>query len=464
MKNKIQDLEKFIKGKKIAVLGVGISNRPLLKFIYEMGGIVTAFDMSDENNADINAIINELKSEKVKIEWILGSDYLKSLSGFDIIFKTPKIRLDIPELINERKRGCIITSEMEVFMQFCPCEIIGVTGSDGKTTTTTMISLLLKKQGYNIHVGGNIGNPLLPEIKSINPKDIVIIELSSFQLHSMKTSPDRAVITNLSPNHLDVHRNFKEYIEAKSNIFLYQNILGKAVFNRKDKISRKIALKARGEVIWFSDKNEYIYYDKRRIYFSYTGKLDRKNVLIKGEHNLDNYCAAIACVRDLVSDDTILNVLKTFGGVEHRIELVRKINNISFYNSSIDSSPNRTKATLKTFIDEGINVILITGGKDKNSDYSGLGEEILKASDRIILCGENSHLIEKSIFDAINNNPEINEPEIYHAEDYETAVIEAYKIANPGEAVLLSPSGTSFDKFKNFEQRGNTFKRLVNKL
>jgi len=464
MKNKIEDLEKFIKGKKIAVLGVGISNRPLLRFIYKMGGIVTAFDMADEKNPDINSTINELKGESIKIDWVLGKDYLNFLSGFDMIFKTPKIRIDIPELISERKRGCIITSEMEVFMQFCPCEIIGVTGSDGKTTTTTMISLLLKKQGFNVHVGGNIGNPLLAEIKNIKTKDIVVLELSSFQLHSMKTSPDRALITNLSPNHLDVHKSYREYTEAKSNIFMYQNILGKAIFNRKDKISRKFSLKARGEIIWFSDKNEYIYYDKKRIYFSYTGKLDKKDILIKGEHNLENYCAAIACVRDLVSDDTILHVLKTFGGVEHRIELVRKINDIAFYNSSIDSSPNRTKATLKTFIDEGIKVVIITGGKDKNSDYTGLGEEILKASDRIVLCGENSGLIEKSINDALAKNPQPYSPFIYKADDYEMAVSKAYELAKPGEAVLLTPSGTSFDRFKNFEQRGNTFKKLVNKL
>jgi len=464
MKNKIDDLEKFIKGKKIAVLGVGISNRPLLRFIYKMGGVVTAFDIADEKNPDINSTINELKSEAIKIDWILGKDYLKFLSGFDIIFKTPKIRVDIPELIEERKRGCIITSEMEVFMQFCPCEIIGVTGSDGKTTTTTIISLLLKKQGFNVHVGGNIGNPLLSEIKNIKPKDFVVLELSSFQLHSMRTSPDRGLITNLSPNHLDVHKNYKEYIDAKANIFLYQNILGKAIFNKRDKISRKLSLKARGEVVWFSDKDEYIYYDKKRIYFSYTGKLDKKHILIKGEHNLENYCAAIACVRDLVSDDTILHVLKTFGGVEHRIELVRKINDVSFYNSSIDSSPNRTKATLKTFIDEGTKVIIISGGQDKNSDYTGLGEEMLKASEKIILCGANSELIEKSIYDAIANNKQYSLPLIVHAEDYEMAVAKAYELANPGEVVLLTPSGTSFDRFKNFEQRGNTFKKLVNKL
>jgi UDP-N-acetylmuramoylalanine--D-glutamate ligase len=465
MNNKIKDLQEFLKGKKIAVLGVGISNKPLIRYLHKFTQDITAFDMAAADDKYILMAKSEFEADSIFIKWSLGADYLDSLKGFDIIFKTPKVRIDLPQLLKERKKGCIITSEMEIFMQFCPCKIIAVTGSDGKTTTTTMISLFLKQEGYTVHVGGNIGKPLLSEIDTINDTDMAVLELSSFQLHAMRTSPDVALITNISPNHLDVHKNYAEYVNAKASIFMYQNVLGKLVLNFNDRTSKKFETMARGEVQYFLKKERNgFYYDSENIYFPPKQKIARKKIFIKGEHNLENYCAAIACVRPFASDATIARVIETFGGVEHRIEYVRAVNGVDYYNSSIDSSPTRTKATLKSFAQDGIKVIIIAGGKDKNSDYQGLGEEMLKVSDRIILCGENANHIKKSLMDAVKANPVFSLPTVIETESYEDAVKEAARLAKTGEAVVLTPAGTSFDKFRNFEERGILFKELVNKL
>lgn len=472
MNRKIKDFHDLLKNKNVAVLGVGISNKPLIKYIYKQGANITAFDMADEDDIFINKTRDEFLNEGIKINWSLGNNYLDKLKGFDIIFKTPKIRVDLPNLIDERNNGTIITSEMEVFMECCPCKIIAVTGSDGKTTTTTMISLLLKEEGYNVHVGGNIGTPLLDRIESIKENDIVVLELSSFQLHSMRKSPDIAVITNISPNHLDVHKDYEEYIDAKKNIFKYQSFLGKLVLNYQNEITREFAGEARGEVVWFmkNDTNKF-YYDNNAIYLPENQILNRKDIKVVGSHNAENYCSAIAAVSGLVSANSIYNVAKRFNGVEHRIEFVREIDGVSYYNSSIDSSPTRTKATLKAFEDAGKNVVVIAGGKDKNSDYSGLGEAIIKVSSKIILCGQNSDLIKQSIDEAIvkiknTQKTTFNKETIsvFYANSYEEAINKAKEIAKQDDVIVLTPAGTSFDRFRNFEERGNKFKEIVQSL
>lgn len=476
MNNKIKDFQSFLKDKKVAVLGVGISNKPLIQYISKFGAIITAFDMAGEADPYIQKAKKEFEDESILLTWSLGENYLDKLQGFDIIFKTPKIRVDLPELVRERNNGTIITSEMEVFIECCPCKLIAVTGSDGKTTTTTMISLLLKEEGYTVHVGGNIGTPLLNQIDSIQESDFVVLELSSFQLHSMRKSPDIAVITNVSPNHLDVHKDYKEYIDAKKNIFLYQSFLGKVVLNYTNDITREFAKDARGDVVWFqkTDENAF-YYDGKAIYLTDDQFVSRDQIVLVGTHNVENYCAAIAAVKDFVSNETIGKVLRNFNGVEHRIEFIREIDGVSFYNSSIDSSPTRTKATLKAFLDANKRVVVIAGGKDKNSDYTGLGEAILQVSNKIILCGQNSKLIRESIENALKAknpaNQQIGEIDftknnvfLCEVESYEEAVQKARELAIKDESVVLTPAGTSFDRFRNFEERGNTFKALINSL
>ncbi len=473
MEGRIDAFKEWIRNKRVAVLGIGISNRPLIRYIHGLGADITAFDILDADDPVLARTRANFEREGIQLTWSIGPDYLSRLKGFDVIFRTPKMRPDVQQLRAERERGAVVTSEMEVFMELCPARMFGVTGSDGKTTTTTLISLILKQAGYRVHVGGNIGTPLLDRIDHIRPDDMVVLELSSFQLMSMRKSPDVAVITNISPNHLDVHRDYQEYIDAKRNIYLYQPFYGRLVLNAGNYETRSLAPEARGEVVFFSRnvsdfatgstvENGWLVYHEATRTADY---LKEKDILIPGQHNLENYLAAIAATRPFVTPESVSSVARTFPGVEHRLELVREIDGVRYYNSSIDTSPTRTKAAMKALADRGERVVLIAGGKDKKCDYTLLGESILKVSRKIVLCGENAPLIEDSVVKAmpyVNVKPE--EVIILHAKTYDKAVDLARELAEPGEIVVLSPAGTSYDQFRHFEERGNLFKELVNNL
>lgn len=473
MEQKFEAFKSWIRNKRVAVLGVGISNRPLIRFIYGLGADITAFDLLDVQDPVLSKTRAEFEQDGIQLSWSLGPDYLKQLKGFDVIFRTPKMRPDVPALRSERERGAVITSEMEVFMELCPARMFGITGSDGKTTTTTLISLILKAAGYHVHIGGNIGTPLLDRIDQIKPDDMVVLELSSFQLMSMRKSPEVAVITNISPNHLDVHKDYQEYIDAKRNIFLYQPFHGRLVLNAGNYETRSLSPEARGEVVYFSRsvadyqtgatvENGWLVYKDGDQTVDY---LKERDILIPGQHNVENYLAAIAATKPYVTPEAVCSVATTFRGVEHRLELVRELNGVRYYNSSIDTSPTRTRAAMKALSDRGERVVLIAGGKDKKCDYAQLGESILKVARKIILCGDNAPLIEDSIVKALpyaGVKPE--DLTLVHVDSYESAVHQACELAEPGEIVVLSPAGTSYDKFRHFEERGNLFKSLVNEL
>lgn len=468
MFSNLNDFKGYIKNKKVAVIGVGISNKPLIKYIYNLGANITAFDIAEESDKYIKETKKEFKKNNILINWSLGKDYLKQLDGFDIIFKTPKMRIDNPELIKAQNDGALVTSEMEIFFECCPCDIIGITGSDGKTTTTTIISLILEEQGYTVHLGGNIGTPLIDRLDTIKRKDIAVIELSSFQLHSMIKSPKTAIITNITPNHLDVHKDFNEYIEAKMNIFKFQGEEDRLILNNEDPISSMFQNLTKSKILYFpgkrlqhKNKNYETWYDEYNFYIGRRNKIPIKNIPLSERYNLDNYCAAIIAVRPYVKNIAIIKVMKSFKGVKHRKEFLRTIDGVDYYNSSIDSSPARTKTTLDAFKEKGQNIVLITGGKDKKSDYSKLGEAILAVSKKIILCGENKEEIKEAINSAIKEKNIKDNTQIIEVQDYENALTKARSMAIAGEAVVLSPSGTSFDKFKNFEERGDYFKKLV---
>lgn len=486
MLNKINSFKAFLRGKRVAVLGVGISNRPLIRYIAGLGAAITAFDKLPADDPVLSQTRQDFAAEGISLEWSTGDDYLSRLKGYDIIFRTPKMRHDIRELLAERERGAVITSEMEVFMELCPARMVAVTGSDGKTTTTTLISLFLKQAGYKVHLGGNIGTPLLDKIETIQPSDMVVLELSSFQLMSMRKSPDVAVITNITPNHLDVHKDYQEYIDAKRNIYLYQPFYGRLVLNACNYATRSLSPEARGEVFWFSlndpsipcgcllQNGRLVWRSKLR-QDSESGQgglaaqditiMDATDIVIPGRHNIDNYLAAIAAVWPYVQPADIVAVAKAFGGVEHRLELVRELEGVRYYNGSIDTSPTRTKAALLAMADRHEKVVLIAGGQDKKSDYNGLGEAIVNVSRKIILCGQNAPLIEESILkEAPYKGVPVDQLMIYHCDNYSDAVQMARQIAVPGEVVLLSPAGTSYDKFRHFEERGNLFKQLVGDL
>ncbi len=455
--NKLDEFKYNVAGKNITVIGIGISNLPLIKYLVSLGANVTACDRRSAE--DLGENYTEL--EKLGVKFNLGDGYLNNLSG-DMIFKTPGMRYDVPELLKAKENGSIVTSEMEVFFDVCPSHIIAVTGSDGKTTTTTLIHKMMTDAGYKTWLGGNIGNPLLTDTEKMKENDWVILELSSFQLHTMRKSPEIAVITNISPNHLDMHKDYKEYIDAKKNIMLYQNEGDTLIVNADNQVTADIGKSANGAVKYFSRNGMAdVYLDRNIIKRGIVEILNIKDIKIPGMHNVENYMAAIAAVSGLVSKEVIVNVAKTFGGVEHRIELVRTLDGVKYYNSSIDSSPNRTINTLRVFPNK---VIMIAGGKDKGIPYDEIGPALAEHVKVLILIGATSDKIQEALDAEINKTGNGKDIEVIRATSYENAVNTARSKAHDGDVVLLSPASTSFDMFRNFEERGNLFKKIVNEL
>ena len=455
--NKLDEFKYNVAGKNITVIGIGISNLPLIKYLVSLGANVTACDRRSAE--DLGENYTEL--EKLGVKFNLGDGYLNNLSG-DMIFKTPGMRYDVPELLKAKENGSIVTSEMEVFFEVCPSHIIAVTGSDGKTTTTTLIHKMMTDAGYKTWLGGNIGNPLLTDTEKMKENDWVILELSSVQLHTMRKSPEIAVITNISPNHLDMHKDYKEYIDAKKNIMLYQNEGDTLIVNADNQVTADIGKSANGAVKYFSRNGMAdVYLDGNIIKRGIVEILNIKDIKIPGMHNVENYMAAIAAVSGLVSKEVIVNVAKTFGGVEHRIELVRTLDGVKYYNSSIDSSPNRTINTLRVFPNK---VIMIAGGKDKGIPYDEIGPALAEHVKVLILIGATSDKIQEALDAEINKTGNGKDIEVIRATSYEDAVNTARSKAHDGDVVLLSPASTSFDMFRNFEERGNLFKKIVNEL
>ncbi|MBQ8267115.1 MAG: UDP-N-acetylmuramoyl-L-alanine--D-glutamate ligase, partial [Clostridia bacterium] len=383
-----------LKGKKIAMCGIGVSNTPLILRFLEQGARVIACDRREREQ--IGVIAYQL--EKAGAELKLGDGYLDNLE-VDIIFRTPGMNFHLPELEKARKRGIAVTSEMEVFFDLCPATIFAVTGSDGKTTTTTLIAKMLEAEGKRVFVGGNIGTPLLPEIENITADDFVVAELSSFQLISMRKSPDVAVVTNVAPNHLDVHKDMDEYVEAKKNILLHQNAFSRTVLNRDNDITEAFRKDVRGQSLGFSMSrrlnNGAWLADDGVLHMAYRGidvpVVDRKDIRVLGDHNVENYLTAIAAVWGYVGVDNICKVAREFGGVEHRIEFVREINGVQYYNDSIATSPTRTIAGLKAFNQK---VILLAGGYDKHIPFEPMMPYIVEKVKTLYLCGDTADKIE----------------------------------------------------------------------
>ena len=453
-----KEFKSFINGKNVAVVGIGVSNIPLINFLVKLGAEVTAFDMKEEN--ELGKIASEFKSKGVKLE--LGKGYLEKLTGFEVVFKTPSMRIDCEALVRAKNEGAYITSEMEEFVKYCKGKIYGVTGSDGKTTTTTIISKLLEAQGYKTWVGGNIGTPLFSNIEEINADDMVVLELSSFQLMTMDSPIDVAVVTNLAPNHLDMHKDMQEYIDAKKNIFLYQNEDNVLVLNRENEITYGFEKEAKGHVREFSSKRVITngsYYKDGTLYLEGKEVCKKNDIVIKGMHNVENYLAAFIATKDDVEIETMKKVAETFAGVEHRCELVREIDGVKYYNDSIASSPTRTLAGLFAFEKK---VILIAGGYDKHIPFEPLAEQGYPFITEIILMGDTRYLI-KEAFDKLKDEKGIEVPSIM-VNSLEEAVIKAKEIAKEGDIITLSPACASFDMFPNFAVRGNKFKEIVNNI
>lgn len=457
MKKDFNEFKKYIKNKNIAVVGIGVSNIPLIEFLVSLGGKVTAFDKKEEN--ELKEVVD--KYSKLGVKFQLGKDYLENLTGFEVVFKTPSMRIDSEALVKVKEEGAYVTSEMEEFVRYCPAKVYGITGSDGKTTTTTLIYKILKEAGYTTWVGGNIGAPLFANIEKMTKNDRVVLELSSFQLMTMDTSTDVAVVTNLSPNHLDMHKDMNEYVDSKKNVFKYQESENLLVLNLDNDITNKMISEAKGRVYTFTRKSE----DSDAIYkdsgLYVKGKLvcKREDIKLKGLHNVENLLAAFAATCDEVSVESMKNVAITFGGVEHRSEFIRKIDGVEYYNDSIASSPTRTLASIKAFEKP---VILIAGGYDKNLPFEPLAFEGYSFIKHLIVLGATKDKI-KEQFSRLEKEKGIVVP-IDTVSTLEEAVKVAREIAKEGDIVTLSPACASFDMFPNFMERGNKFKKLIKEI
>ena len=443
-----------LRGKKIAVLGLGVSNRPLCRLLLEFGCQVLGCDRTPREKLDQEV----LDLEKAGVKLHTGDDYLEGVDA-EVVFRTPGMHPMNPAICHLRDMGAYITSEMEVFFEVCPCHIIGITGSDGKTTTTTLISEILKAGGKKVWLGGNIGAPLLPDVRKMQKEDYAVVELSSFQLMDMKRSPEIAVVTNLAPNHLDVHKDMQEYVDAKKNIFRYQHPAGKLILNLDNEITRTFT--GNGTVTWFSrqQKVDGAYTENGIIYRHGIPVLKTEEIMIPGVHNVENYMAAILAVEGIVADEAILEVARNFGGVEGRMEFVRLKNGVKFYNDSMASSPSRTICGLNCFHEK---LLLIAGGYDKHIPYEPVAPYICAHVKKLYLNGATAGLIRAAVENCPDYHPE--ELEIFDCGTLEPAVRAADRDANEGDVVLLSPASASFDQFKNFVERGRFFKKIVKEL
>ena len=462
MNTTMQQFFQSVSGKTIAFIGIGTSNLPLIKLFADKGAKVLACDRKDFESLGDNGV----KAKEYGAQLILGEDYLSNIKA-DIVFRSPGTPFYKDELVALRQNGTVLTSEMEVFFDLCPCKVIAVTGSDGKTTTTTIISEILKAAGKTVHLGGNIGKPLLPEIESVQPDDYAVVELSSFQLISMRKSPDIAVVTNLAPNHLDIHKDMQEYIDSKQNIVLHQNAFSKAVLNLDNDITNGFSDSVRGQLAKFSVKQKLFngaYLDGTKIVYSDYGNItevmDYRDIKIPGMHNVENYLAAIAAVWGIADTDTIVRVAKTFGGVAHRAEFVREYKGVKYYNDSIASSPTRTALGTLSLYDEKI--VIIAGGYDKHIPYEPLGPVINNKVKTLILLGDTAPKIEAAVKNADNFNAD--DITIINVCNMEEAVAAAVEHTAEGDIVSLSPASASFGLYRNFEERGNHFKSIVNGL
>lgn len=469
--NEFDYFDKY-KNKKCAVLGFGRSNKPLVKLLLSAGAKV---EVRDKNTA----IIDEA-GEYAGAQFVLGEKYLDGIEC-DCIFRSPGIRHDYDGILEATKNGALLTSEMEEFFECTPSKLIGITGSDGKTTTTTITHLLLeaqcKKQGIGkAYVGGNIGYPLLPVAQDMTRFDYSVVELSSFQLMTFKKCPERALITNITPNHLNWHKDMDEYIEAKCNIYS-RGGCKHLVLNADNEITREIAKNTDIETIYFSsrksDYNEIIHAHKKGSVAIFISDgcivssrgdekkkiLDISDILLPGRHNIENYMAAIGLTLGLVDDDVIESVAKSFTGVRHRLELVRELDGVKYYNGSIDSSPTRTAAALDAL---GGSIVAICGGYDKNIPFDTLAKTLCNKARAVVLTGATMEKIYSEILACEDFSDDklsvIKEP------DFVCAVCAASKIAQKGDKVILSPACASFDAFKNFEERGDTFCKIVREM
>ena len=471
MNQKYLEFIQFLQSKKIAILGAGVSNLPLIKILKDSSCDITIFDQKEINDMEVSTR-KYIQDNQLKVS--LGKNYLEQLTGFDVIFRSPSILPTNPYLIEESKRGALITTEVEQVIRLAPCPVIGITGSKGKTTTTTILYHILKELGYSTYLGGNIGTPLFSKLEEMTKEDIVVLELSSFQLMDMKVSPHIAIITNISPDHLDIHGSYEEYIDAKKYIFKNQTKDDILVLNANDNIVRGFAKEAIGSVRYFENtsldkentkwknltsdsyilEGSYIKYQHQKI-------IATKNLLLKGTHNYLNICAALTAIKDYVhvSSIELETIVKNIKSVAHRLEFVRELDGVMWYNDSASTTPDKSLAGIYAFDQD---IVLISGGYDKNISYEPLAKPILEKVSKLILFGDTKDKIYQVVMEESKKSGK--SIPIYVMDTLEEVIEVAKEVSIPGEVVLFSPASASFDMFKNAYQRGDLFKSFVEKL
>ena len=460
------------------VLGAGVSNVPLVKWLSERGAAITVRDKKSREN------IKYAEELEKCARLICGEEYLKGLGEQSdpyktLIFRSPGMRPDIKEIAAAVEKGCLLTSEMELFFRLTKARIIAVTGSDGKTTTTTLVGKILEAgiEKGRVFVGGNIGKPLLPECDRMTEEDFAVVELSSFQLQTMQTSARTAVITNITENHLDWHKEMGEYTDAKYNVFRNggceklivsaDNELSKNAYQllkggNLKKVFFSLNVESYKDIVPIDAENSEAVYERDGVIYYSDGKTENElmkssDIKIPGRHNVLNYMAAFAATADYVSPEAVKKVAVEFGGVEHRIELVRELDGVKYYNSSIDSTPTRTNAALASFKDK---VIVICGGYDKNLSYEPLAPTLCEKAKAVVLTGACADKIMAALegYEGYKTSGLV----VYREPIFESAVKKTKELAEKGDTVILSPAAASFDAFENFMVRGNTFKKIVN--
>ena len=456
MNNKLKEFNESLKDKRVLVLGLGVSNLPLLNYLNEFKAKITVRDRKKIDELD-KEIIDKIN--KYKIEYVLGDSYLDNLNDYDIIFRSPSILPSIKPLEDARNSGVLVTTEIEQVIKLAPCKVIGITGSKGKTTTTTILSTILEKLNYNVFVGGNIGIPLFSKIKEMKKDDIIVLEMSSFQLMNMSVSPNISIITNISPDHLDIHKDYDEYINAKKYIFKNQNKDDIIVLNEEDNIVKDMNKDTISKIRYFgsTNHNNNYYIKDKNIYYQDKKIIDTSKLLLKGRHNTLNICAALNAISNYINVDNkkLEKIVADIKSVHHRLEFVRNINGVDWYNDSASTTPDKSMGGLNAFDEK---IVLIAGGYDKNISYEEFGKPIVENCSKLILFGATKEKIYNSVIKEKSNI------EIYKLNTLEEVVNKAYEIAKKGEVVLFSPASASFDMFKNAYQRGDLFKELVNKL
>ncbi|MFQ6100582.1 MAG: UDP-N-acetylmuramoyl-L-alanine--D-glutamate ligase [Anaerolineae bacterium] len=458
-------------GKRVVILGLARQGTALARFLVQAGAEVTVSDLRAEST--LADRLEELAG--MPIRYVLGEHPLSLLDRADLLCLSAGVPVDVPIVVAAQQRSIPLSNDAQLFLERCPAPVIGITGSAGKTTTTALVGEMCRAAGLRTWVGGNIGNPLIADLDEIGPDDWVVMELSSFQLEVMTTSPHVAAVLNITPNHLDRHRTMEAYIAAKRNIVAHQKPGDFALLGYDDANARSLALDTPAHLLWFSGGAEV-----EEGAFRTNGELtlrvgdeDRvicraSEVRLLGRHNLLNVLAACVLAGMAgVPVEAMRQVTTTFTGVEHRLELVRELDGVHWYDDSIATAPERSLAALRSF--EGP-VVLLAGGRDKKLPWDEFADETVQRVRRLITFGEAGPMIARVVEGAREQRSREVEEQggrlegITRVETLEEAVEAAARLAQPGEVVLLSPGGTSFDAFRDFAERGDRFKELVREL